>query len=156
MGAGTSRLFYGWIVVACVSTVLLLTYGMQYSFGVLFSAMLHDLGWSRASLAGAFSLYSLVYIGLSFASGHLTDRLGPRRAVRSGSQERLTPLSSHGRYARYYISGEVLRRFYELLNEWEICLPEAIVYRQLTACTEGVMKQAQLPVSHAGATICSG
>jgi MFS family permease len=46
--------------------------------------MLPDLGWSRASLASAFSLYSLVYIGLSVVSGHLTDRLGPRWVIAFG------------------------------------------------------------------------
>ena len=84
MGAGPARVFYGWIVLTCVSTILLVTYGVQYSFGVFFPPMLHDLGWSRASLAGAFSLYSLVYIGLSVASGHLTDRLGPRWIIALG------------------------------------------------------------------------
>jgi MFS family permease len=63
---------------------MLLTYGAQYSFGVFFSAMLSELGWSRTSLAGAFSLYSLVYIGLSFFSGRLTDRLGPRWVIALG------------------------------------------------------------------------
>jgi MFS family permease len=75
------QIFYGWVVLACVSAVLLLTYGVQHSFGVFFSTMLRDLGWSRAGLAGAFSLYSLVYIGLSFYSGRLTDRIGPRRVI---------------------------------------------------------------------------
>jgi MFS family permease len=84
MGAYFPRFFYGWVVLACVSTVLLLTYGVQYSFGVFFTSMLPDLGWSRASLASAFSLYSLVYIGLSVASGHLTDRLGPRWVIAFG------------------------------------------------------------------------
>ena len=84
MGADVPRLFYGWVVLACVSLVLLLTYGMQYSFGVFLTIMLPDLGWSRASLAGAFSLYSLVYIGLSVASGHLTDRVGPRWVIAFG------------------------------------------------------------------------
>lgn len=60
MGAYFPRFFYGWVVLACVSTVFLLTYGLQYSFGVFFTTMLPDLGWSRASLASAFSLYSLV------------------------------------------------------------------------------------------------
>jgi MFS family permease len=84
MGADVPRFFYGWVVLACVSLVLLLTYGMQYSFGVFLTTMLPDLGWSRASLAGAFSLYSLVYIGLSVASGHLTDRFGPRWVIAFG------------------------------------------------------------------------
>lgn len=78
------QIFYGWIVLACVSIILLLTYGMQYSFGVFFTTMLQDLGWDRASLAGAFSLYSLVYIGLSFSSGRLTDRIGPRWVISLG------------------------------------------------------------------------
>jgi MFS family permease len=84
MRAAPPRVFYGWIVLTCVSTVLFVTYGVQYAFGVFFPTMLHDLGWSRARLAGAFSLYSLVYIGLSFASGHLTDRLGPRWVIALG------------------------------------------------------------------------
>lgn len=78
------QIFYGWVVLACVSVVLLVTYGVQYSFGVFFTTMLQDLGWSRASLAGAFSLYSLVYIGLSFYSGRLTDRIGPRWVIALG------------------------------------------------------------------------
>jgi hypothetical protein len=56
---------------------VLLTCGLQYSFGVLFTTMLPDLGWSRASMASTFSLYSGVYTGLSVAGGHLTDRPGP-------------------------------------------------------------------------------
>ena len=84
MGAGPPRMFYGWTVLACVSTVLLVTYGVQYAFGIFITAMLHDLGWSRASLAGAFSLYSLIYISVSFASGALTDRLGPRWVIALG------------------------------------------------------------------------
>lgn len=77
-------IFYGWIVAGCASTVLLLAYGAQYSFGVFFVAMLDEMGWSRASLAGAFSIYSLVYIGLSFYSGRLVDRFGPRWVIALG------------------------------------------------------------------------
>ena len=63
---------------------MLLAYGAQYSFGVFFSAMLDELGWSRAGLAGVFSLYGFVYVALSFWSGRLTDRLGPRTVVALG------------------------------------------------------------------------
>src|SRR5215510_545203 len=78
------QIFYGWVVLASVSVVMLLTYGVQYSFGIFFTAMLQDLGWSRASLAAAFSLYSLLYIVLSFYSGRLTDRIGPRWVIALG------------------------------------------------------------------------
>lgn len=76
--------FYGWIVVGGAFLVLFLTYGVQYSFGVFVPAMVDDLGWQRASLGGAFSLYSFVYIGFSLLSGRLTDSLGPRRVIGLG------------------------------------------------------------------------
>jgi MFS family permease len=76
--------FYGWIVVACAFLVLFLTYGVQYSFGVFVPAMIDELGWRRASLGGAFSLYSLIYTGFSLLSGRLTDSLGPRRVIGLG------------------------------------------------------------------------
>jgi len=76
--------FYGWVVVGCAFLVLFLTYGVQYSFGVFVPPMLDDLGWQRASLGGAFSLYSMVYMGFSLVSGRLTDTLGPRRVIGFG------------------------------------------------------------------------
>ena len=76
--------FYGWVVVGCAFLVLFLTYGVQYSFGVFVPPMLDDLGWQRASLGGAFSLYSMVDMGFSLVSGRLTDTLGPRRVIGLG------------------------------------------------------------------------
>jgi MFS family permease len=78
------RLFYGWIVTACAFCVLFLTYGVQYSFGVFLPAMLDELGWQRASIAGAFSLYSMMYSGCSLISGRLTDSRGPRFVIAMG------------------------------------------------------------------------
>ena len=70
--------------MACAFLVLFMTYGVQYSFGVFLPPMLDDLGWQRASLGGAFSLYTMVYMSLSLVSGRLTDTLGPRRVVGIG------------------------------------------------------------------------
>jgi len=77
-------LFYGWVVTACAFAVLFVTYGVQYSFGVFLPAMLNELGWQRASLGGAFSLYTMVYSGCSWISGRLTDTAGPRWVVTAG------------------------------------------------------------------------
>lgn len=77
-------LFYGWVVTACAFLVLFLTYGVQYSFGVFLPAMLDELGWQRASLAGAFSLYTMVYSACSWVSGRLTDSRGPRWVIAMG------------------------------------------------------------------------
>ena len=61
-----------------------MAYGAQYSFGVFFSAMLEEFGWSRAALSGAFSLYAFVYSGFALVAGRLTDRFGPRAVIAMG------------------------------------------------------------------------
>jgi MFS family permease len=76
-----ARLFYGWVVVAGAFVVLFVAYGAQYSFGVFFAALLDEFGWSRASLAGAFSLYAFAYSIMGFPAGRLTDVWGPRRVI---------------------------------------------------------------------------
>jgi MFS family permease len=78
------RPFYGWIVASCAFMVMFLTYGIQYSFGVFLPALLEEFGWTQASLAGAFSLYTLVYSGFAFLSGRLTDRWGPQKVISLG------------------------------------------------------------------------
>src|SRR5690242_9978630 len=73
--------FYGWIVVAGGFLVLFIAYGTQYAFGVFFGALIDEFGWSRASLSGVFSLYTVVYSALALAAGRLTDRWGPRSVI---------------------------------------------------------------------------
>jgi sugar phosphate permease len=76
--------FYGWIVVAGGFLVLFMAYGTQYAFGIFFGALLGEFGWSRASLSGAFSLYTVAYSACGLAAGRLTDRWGPRTVIALG------------------------------------------------------------------------
>ena len=76
--------FYGWVVVGAAFSVLFMAYGAQFSFGVFFSALLEEFGWSRAALSGAFSLYAFGYAGFAVVSGWLTDRWGPRAVIATG------------------------------------------------------------------------
>jgi len=76
--------FYGWVVVGAAFFVLFMAYGSQFSFGVFFSALLEEFGWSRAALSGAFSLYAFAYSGFALVSGGLTDRWGPRAVIAIG------------------------------------------------------------------------
>ena len=64
--------------------MLFIAYGAQYSFGVFLAALLDEFRWSRASLAGVFSLYAFIYPLLGSLAGQLTDRLGPRLVISVG------------------------------------------------------------------------
>jgi MFS family permease len=77
-------IFYGWRIVAAAFLVLFTAYGAQYSFGVFFAALLDEFHWSRAGLAGVFSLYAFAYSAFGFPAGRLTDRWGPRAVVTAG------------------------------------------------------------------------
>jgi MFS family permease len=76
--------FYGWVVVGTAFSVLFMAYGAQFSFGVFFSALIEEFGWSRGALSGAFALYAFGYSALAAVSGRLTDRLGPRAVIATG------------------------------------------------------------------------
>jgi MFS family permease len=70
--------------VAGAFAVLFMAYGAQYSFGVFFAALLDEFRWSRASLAGAFSLYAFAYCLFGYPAGRLTDAWGPRAVIALG------------------------------------------------------------------------
>ena len=58
--------------------MLSLTYGVQFSFGVLLPSIVADLDVSRTKASLAFSIYVFIYSALSSYSGAVTDRKGPR------------------------------------------------------------------------------
>jgi MFS family permease len=83
--SGRLPVFYGWFVVGATFTVLLVAYGIQFSFGVFMHYISADTGWSRGALSIPYSLYVFLYSALGFASGRLTDRYGPRRVIAVGA-----------------------------------------------------------------------
>lgn len=72
------RIFYGWVIVGVGFIILLLGSGCLYSYGVFFTELCADLGWSRAMVSGAYSLFMICLGGFSFVAGRLNDRYGPR------------------------------------------------------------------------------
>jgi MFS transporter, OFA family, oxalate/formate antiporter len=79
------HLYYGWIVVAIGFITMLLTMGIFFSSGVLFAAIIADLGWSRASASLPFSVALITYAGTAWLAGRLFDRYGPRRLFPVGA-----------------------------------------------------------------------
>ena len=76
--------YYGWVVAAAAALVLFTAYGIQYSVGILLAAIEEDLGWSRAEVSLAFTIYVITYTTVSVVTGRLTDRWGPQWVVLVG------------------------------------------------------------------------
>lgn len=76
----TSR-FDGYTVVAAACVILVLVFGVHYSFGIFFKPVLTEFGWTRATTAGAFSLVWIVQGMSSVVMGGLNDRVGPRAVL---------------------------------------------------------------------------
>jgi MFS family permease len=74
----TNRYFYGYVVVATCFAIQMIGWGIHNSFGIFFAPLVHEFGWSRASVASAASLSFLVHGIGSIFNGRLNDRIGPR------------------------------------------------------------------------------
>jgi MFS family permease len=77
--------YYGWIVVAIGFLTMMLIMGIFFSSGVLFAAIIADLGWNRASASLPFSVALMSYAGTAWLAGRLFDRHGPRRLFPAGA-----------------------------------------------------------------------
>jgi len=80
-----SKLSYaGWCVAAMAFLASVITFGLIYSFSVFFKPLASEFSWSRASTAGAFSIYGITHNIFAFFSGWITDKFGPKVAVALG------------------------------------------------------------------------
>ena len=74
----TKGSFYGYKLVAAGGVVQMMTLGCVYTYGVIFSELETEFGWSRAVISGAASLFFLLYGSFGIVAGSATDRFGPR------------------------------------------------------------------------------
>ncbi len=70
--------FYGFIIVIVALFLDLITAGIHFTFGIFFTPLSHEFGWTRAAISGAFTFYSLSHGALYIVTGKLSDRYGPR------------------------------------------------------------------------------
>jgi MFS family permease len=80
----SSRIFYGWFVVAAAFAVTFVGFGCAFSFSAFVEPLQREFGASRGSVSLVFSLAGFLYFGLGAVSGPLADRLGARRLVVAG------------------------------------------------------------------------
>lgn len=79
-----SRLFHGWIVVACAFVVMFVGFGVAYSFGAFFPALQREFSADRGDISLIFSIAGFLYFTLGAGSGMLADRVGPRWVIAGG------------------------------------------------------------------------
>ncbi len=76
--AGGRRFYPGYTVVIAAFVIMMVSMGVFNSFGILFTPLVDQFGWSAAATAGAFSLSMLARGFGGIVMGGLTDRFGPR------------------------------------------------------------------------------
>ncbi len=74
-------IFYGWIIVACVFTILFVAFGSAYSFSTFFKSLQKEFQTSRSSISLVFAIAGFLYFSLGALSGQIADRFGSRRVI---------------------------------------------------------------------------
>jgi MFS family permease len=83
---GSTRVYYGWIVVAALCVTETVTWGIiYYGYPVFLRPMEETLGASRVAITGAFSLGLAVAALAALSVGRWLDRHGPRGLMTAGS-----------------------------------------------------------------------
>jgi MFS family permease len=82
----TRGVYYGWPMLFAVAIAQITSWGvLYYSFTIFIEPMSRDLGWSIATLTGAYSLALLVSGLAAIPVGRWLDRYGPRLLMTAGS-----------------------------------------------------------------------
>jgi len=71
-------IFYGWIVVAASCLILAVEWGCQFSYGLFLTELCQEVGWGRAIVSGAYSLFFIWHTVIYFPAGSLNDKNGSR------------------------------------------------------------------------------
>ena len=81
---GSTKVFYGWVIVGAAMVVTCIGFGAMFSLGVFLQPMSADTGWSRTGISTA-ALLNFLSMGVgSFVWGAVSDRLGTRLVVLLG------------------------------------------------------------------------
>jgi MFS family permease len=71
-------IFYGYIIAIASFSILLVTYGVRFSYGIFFTPMSTELGWNSATTSLAYSFSMIVEGIFNIIMGAVTDKYGPR------------------------------------------------------------------------------
>jgi MFS family permease len=78
--------YYGWVIIATLGITEMTSWGvLYYAFSVILTPLQAELGWSRSTITGAFSLAILASGLAAIPIGRWLDRYGPRLIMTAGS-----------------------------------------------------------------------
>lgn len=72
------RIYYGYIMVAAIFFIITITCGTIYCFGIFFSPLRSEFGWTSTQTSLAFSLYMVIHGLFYIVAGKINDSFGPR------------------------------------------------------------------------------
>ena len=84
-GGGQRGVYQGWFVVATVTTMLAVTSGARFLFGVVLKPLSEEFGWSREALSSAVTINVILLTLLQPLIGIAVDRWGSRRLLLLGT-----------------------------------------------------------------------
>jgi MFS transporter, OFA family, oxalate/formate antiporter len=70
--------FYGYVIIFVIFILQVVMFGPRVAFGVFIKPITAEFDWSRALVAGAFSVSTIIQAFSSIVMGWLNDRIGPR------------------------------------------------------------------------------
>jgi MFS family permease len=74
----TKKIYYGYIIVAATTLILMVVYSSFYSYSIFFDSLALYFNTTKAAISGAFSI-TLIFSGvLGMFIGNLSDRFGPK------------------------------------------------------------------------------
>jgi len=75
------KFFYGYVIVGAGFVIQLVVWGTYRTYGIFFTPLSSEFGWTSAATSGAYSLAYLLCGFLAIVSGRLSDKLGPRMVL---------------------------------------------------------------------------
>jgi len=77
-------LFWGWYVTLGAFALMVITYGVRYSFGVFVKPMLSEYDWPMTVIQLGSSVNIFIYACASVLAGWLLDRISPKKVMTAG------------------------------------------------------------------------
>jgi MFS family permease len=75
---GRQPFSYSWVILATGFCIMVLSSGLNMSFGVLVRTQVNDYGWTTSLVSLTYSIFMIPAGVASFTAGRLADRFPPR------------------------------------------------------------------------------